>query len=105
MAKKDNRPSLRYPCLLIDHDDTVVRGSEEFHYPAHVESLRLLRPDLAPCSIEKWFERSHDPGISAYLSSLFKKEQMAQEHDIWNSAMVGVVLSFYDGIAEVLAEF
>lgn len=69
------RPPLRYRCLLIDHDDTVVRGTEELHYPAHVKSIQLLRPDLTPCTLPQWFEKNHDPGVSAYLGSLFTKEQ------------------------------
>ena len=36
--------------------------SQEVHYPAHVESLRILRPDLVPVSLEEWFRRNHDPG-------------------------------------------
>lgn len=49
---------MRFRCLLLDHDDTTVRGTEEVHYPAHVESLRQLRPDLEPCSLEEWSART-----------------------------------------------
>lgn len=95
----------RYKCLLLDHDDTTVRGTEEVHYPAHVESLRILRPDLEPCSLQEWFEKNHDPGVSAYLGSLFSNEQMVKEQEIWRRAMMGVVPSFYVGMPELLAEF
>eukprot|EP00418_Pyrodinium_bahamense_P069788 CAMPEP_0179080574 /NCGR_PEP_ID=MMETSP0796-20121207/36221_1 /TAXON_ID=73915 /ORGANISM="Pyrodinium bahamense, Strain pbaha01" /LENGTH=288 /DNA_ID=CAMNT_0020777931 /DNA_START=40 /DNA_END=907 /DNA_ORIENTATION=- len=105
-------PQLQQPCalphvrcLLLDHDDTTVRGTEEVHYPAHVESVRVLRPDLQPCSLEEWFEQNHHPGVSAYLRSLFTPEQMPQEEAIWRRAMDAVVPTFYEGMPEALAAF
>ena len=48
--------ALRYRLLLLDHDDTTVDSTASIHYPAHVESVRALRPDLEPCSLREWFE-------------------------------------------------
>ena len=47
---------LRYRLLLLDHDDTTVDSTASIHYPAHVESVRALRPDLEPCTLREWFE-------------------------------------------------
>lgn len=96
---------LRYRLLLLDHDDTTVASTETIHYPAHIESIRQLRPDLQPCTLEQWFEANLDPGISAYLDSLFDAEQMKQEHAIWTSAMEKQRATFYAGMPEVLANF
>lgn len=97
---------LRYRCLLLDHDDTTVRGTEEVHYPAHVESVRILRPELEAVSLDGWFEKNHDPGVSTYLKSLFPTpELMAEEHAIWDRALQRAVPSFYEGFAELLVEF
>lgn len=35
---------LKYPCLVLDHDDTVVRSESTVNYPAFLEALRVLRP-------------------------------------------------------------
>ena len=64
------------------HDDTCVDSTASIHYPAHCESVRRLRPDLAPCSLDDWF-RANFRGILPYLQSLFSEEQMAAEHRIW----------------------
>lgn len=96
---------LRFRYLLLDHDDTTVRGTEELHYPAHVESLVALRPDVEPVTLNGWFEKNHDPGISKYLTSLFDSEQMKVEHKIWETAVARKVPSFYTGMPELLAEF
>ena len=97
--------ALRYRLLLLDHDDTTVASTETIHYPAHIESIRQLRPDLQPCTLEQWFENNLDPGISVYLDSLFSAEQMKEEHLIWTRAMEKQRATFYDGMPELLAEF
>eukprot|EP00928_Gymnodinium_smaydae_P038551 TRINITY_DN26572_c0_g2_i1.p1 TRINITY_DN26572_c0_g2~~TRINITY_DN26572_c0_g2_i1.p1 ORF type:complete len:323 (+),score=24.13 TRINITY_DN26572_c0_g2_i1:58-969(+) len=96
---------LRYKVLLLDHDDTTVKGTEQIHYPAHVESLRILRPELTPVSLHEWFLKNHDPGVSSYLKSLFSEQQMIEEEAIWNRAIDKKVPCFYDGMAELLREF
>ncbi|CAL1169532.1 unnamed protein product [Cladocopium goreaui] len=98
-------PRLRFRVLLLDHDDTTVRGTEEVHYPAHVESVRVLRPELEPVSLEGWFQKNHEPGVSCYLKSLFTPELMEEEQRIWTKAMEDKVPTFYEGIAELLSEF
>jgi hypothetical protein len=55
---------LRKRVLLLDHDDTAVMSTAQIHYPAHVTSVRALRPDREPCTLAEWFERCHDPGVS-----------------------------------------
>ena len=37
---------LRYPCLVLDHDDTVVQSTPTIHYPAFMATLNELRPDV-----------------------------------------------------------
>ena len=44
----------------VAKDDTTVRGTEEVHYPAHVESVRVLRPELEPVSLEGHLEKISD---------------------------------------------
>ena len=36
---------MHYRCLVLDHDDTVVRSAETVNYPALVEKLRRDHPD------------------------------------------------------------
>ena len=80
-AGRADADGLRYRCLLLDHDDTTVlpaprrpalrsgsgpglaqvKSTETIHWPAHVESVRQLRPDLAPCSLQRWIEVPRAP--------------------------------------------
>merc|ERR1712196_636955 len=99
------KQGLPYRCLLIDHDDTVVASTEAIHYPAHVDSVKRLRPDMTPVTLEGWFQMNHAPGVSKYLTSIFNESQMEQEHEIWRSYTTQMVPKFYDGIASMLAAF
>ena len=35
---------LKYPCLVLDHDDTVVQSEATVNYPFFVEFLKEYRP-------------------------------------------------------------
>ena len=98
---------LRYRCLLIDHDDTAVRSTAEIHYPAHVASVKALRPDLTPCSLDEWYLRNHEPGgVLGYLQSIFTdQDKMDEEHRMWREATATKIPSFFDGLPEMLAKF
>ena len=37
---------MRYQCLVLDHDDTVVNSTATINYPAFVQTLQKLRPDV-----------------------------------------------------------
>ena len=37
---------MRYQCLVLDHDDTVVNSTASVNYPAFVQTLKTLRPDV-----------------------------------------------------------
>ena len=36
---------MRYQCLVLDHDDTVVNSTATINYPAFVQTLQKLRPE------------------------------------------------------------
>jgi len=96
---------LRWRVLLLDHDDTTVDSTATVHYPAHVESLRVLRPDLQPISLEGYFEKNHSPGISKYFAELFTAEQMPQEKEIWRQYTSSHMPHFFPGMLELLKEY
>ena len=37
---------LKFPCLVLDHDDTVVRSEATVNYPCFCETMSLIRPDI-----------------------------------------------------------
>ena len=41
-----NREKLKYRCLVLDHDDTVMDSTRLIHHPAFLVYLREVRPKL-----------------------------------------------------------
>ena len=37
---------MRYPCLVVDHDDTVVNSTATVHYPCFVEYTGIYHPEV-----------------------------------------------------------
>ncbi|MBI5486719.1 MAG: HAD hydrolase-like protein [Deltaproteobacteria bacterium] len=99
--------ALRYRCLVIDHDDTVVDSSRVIHHAAHVESMRVLRPGVAPVDLDGWFLKNFEPGISRYLEEELGlgAEELKQEYAIWRRHSTTILPRFYPGVLDVLRDF
>ncbi|HUJ73204.1 MAG TPA: HAD hydrolase-like protein, partial [bacterium] len=97
---------LRYRCVLVDHDDTAVDSTTEIHYPAHVESLRVLRPGRTPPTSDQWILHNFH-GIMEYLEQDLglSREELDRELVIWRSFSTTRVPSFFPGFLALLADF
>jgi beta-phosphoglucomutase-like phosphatase (HAD superfamily) len=98
---------LRYPCLVVDHDDTSVMSTPAIHYPAHVEAMRVLSPGRAPVSLEGFLERNFDPGLIPFLSGElgWGEEEISRSYAIWRGFTASRVPDFFPGILELYAEY
>ena len=98
---------LNYSCLVLDHDDTVVDSSATVHFPAYLETMRTLRPDLLPVTLDGWFLKNFDPGILPYLTDElgFTSEELDTEYRIWRSFSSVREPHFYPGMADLLARY
>lgn len=98
---------MRYKCLILDHDDTCVNSTALHHHPAHVETMRRLRPGQTPVSFETWLEKNCDPGLMEFLTGEldFSPEEVEIENRIWKEFTSKKTPDFYPGIPELLREF
>lgn len=99
--------TLKYKCLILDHDDTAVDSTASIHYPAHVEIMRQVRPETVPIDLEGWFKKNFDPGIMEYLIGelRFTESEMEQELAIWREFTCSHTPHFYPGFIEFLQTF
>ena len=76
---------MRYACLVLDHDDTLVRSTPEIHYPSFVETLHVLRPELDEMTLEQFITYCFDPGILPLCRDIlkFSDAEMVIEQEIW----------------------
>jgi len=98
--------SLRYRCILIDHDDTAVDSTAAIHYPAHLEALRVLRPGRTPPSLDQWLLFNFH-GLMKYLVTELgmTDAELKTEFDIWRSFTTTRVPPFFPGFLELLDDF
>lgn len=97
----------RYPCLILDHDDTAVDSTAKMHYPAHLKVMSTLRPEEKPVSLEEWLLKNFHPGIMAYLTQELgmNDQEMEIEYKIWKQFTRRIVPEFYPGFVETLIEY
>lgn len=94
-------------CLILDHDDTVVDSTRVIHYPAYLETMKLLRPHVVPESLDGWFLKNFHPGIMEYfIDELgFSETELALEHSTWRSFVTNRRPMFFPGVVELLHAF
>ena len=94
---------MRVPCLVVDHDDTVVDSTAQVHYPCFVEYTDRYFPGYR-CTLEEYFEKNFDPGVVAFFRDEvgMSEEQMRHEQEYWREYVCHHVPRAYEGISEVL---
>ena len=75
---------LKYKCLVLDHDDTVVQSMKTLSYPFFLYELEQFRPG-ATISLEEYILECHRLGFAELCRQryLFTDEEMKQEHKQW----------------------
>ena len=98
---------MRYPCLLIDHDDTAVDSTPAVHYQAHLEQMRRLGRHSEALSLEQWYRVNFHPGLRHYLEEELQLSQDEQHlcYTIWREFTTTEVPPFFDGLLPLLARF
>lgn len=99
---------MKYKCLVLDHDDTVVNSTATIHYPCFVKFLEDFYPHLVKnYNLENFFEKNFHPGVL----SLFRdeigmtEEQMEQEEQYWADFVETITPTAYDGMSEIIKDF
>lgn len=99
---------MKYKCLVLDHDDTVVSSTAEIHFPCFVEYLELTRPHLVgDWTLERYLVKNFNPGITSILRDELGMDarEMEEEIDFWARYVENHIPTAYDGIGEIIAEF
>ena len=99
---------MKYKCLVLDHDDTVVDSSASIHYPSFVEYLKIARPYLADkYTLEEYFEKNFDPGILELFTEEIglSPEELKEEEQFWREYVKNHIPNAYPGMAKIIADF
>lgn len=97
---------MRYQCLIIDHDDTLLNSTVEVHYPCMVACLEKLRPDT-PLSFDEFAEYNFDLGFHAYATDILhlNAEEKVIQAKIWHDWVDTHRAALFPHAKEVLERF
>lgn len=78
---------MKFKCLVLDHDDTVVNSSQSIHYPAFLHTLKTLRPNIEPLTFKEFNHHCFVYGFDhlCKVRYQFNDEEMKIEYKIWKS--------------------
>lgn len=99
---------MKYKCLALDHDDTVVDSTATIHFPCFVKYLEERYPDIAGnYDLNSYFEKNFDPGITSLLRDEvgLSEEEMAEEEIYWKNFVKSHIPTAYHGIGDVISDF
>lgn len=94
---------LKYPCLVLDHDDTVVQTMKTLSYPFFCLELEQFRPG-AVMSLSEYVTECHHRGFADMCRECFgfTDEELAQEHRQWMDYIMEHVPDIFPGIERII---
>lgn len=98
---------MRYKCLVLDHDDTVVNSSQSIHFPAFLQTLKTLRPNEELLTFEDFNHHCFIYGFYHLCKTRygFTEEEMEIEYKIWKSHTQNKQADPFDGWRDILIQF
>lgn len=98
---------MRYRCLFLDYDDTVVDSSKRIHYPSFLEALRILRPLQADMSFARFMQYCAEPGFASLLDDILQLNPQEKEiqQSIWKRYTTQITPPLFKGMDTLLRQF
>ena len=96
---------LKYKCLVLDHDDTVMDSTRLIHHPAFEVFLKEVRPGVT-VSLEEYFRLNFHPGFLEYCEQVLRltPAELDREMQVWTEYVATHVPRTFPGIREIMAE-
>ena len=94
---------MKYPCLVLDHDDTVVQTMRTLSYPFFLLELEQFRPG-ATMSLEEYILDAHRMGFAEMCRTRFHftDEEMTLEHNQWKDYIRQHIPDVFSGIDRII---
>lgn len=98
--------NLQVKCLVLDHDDTVVKSTPGINFPAFCRALSILRPEVE-LSYEKFVEMNFSPGFYPMCTDIFHmtEEEIAFQEQCWKEDSAKKIPDVYEGLPEILNRY
>ena len=100
-----SRGKLKYRCLVLDHDDTVMDSTRLIHHPAFLEFLGEVRPGTS-ISLEAYFRMNFHPGFLEYCEETMclTPAELDRELAVWKGYVATHVPPAFPGMKALMEE-
>lgn len=97
---------LKYPCLVLDHDDTVVQSETTINYPFFCYILDQFRPGET-ITQEEYTNGCFSPGFAEMCRQLyhFTDEELTEEYNRWMEFIMTHAPDPYPGIEKLIHRY
>lgn len=97
---------LKFPCLILDHDDTVVQSESTVNYPFFVEFLKEYRPGMTMTAHE-YISECFQPGYIEMCRRRFgfSDQELEIEYKAWKEHIKSHSPAPYPGIGDLLRRY
>ena len=94
---------LKYRCLVLDHDDTVVQTLKSLSYPFFCLELDQFRPGTT-MSISEYVTQCHRLGFADMCRECFgfTEEELSLEHQQWMDYIMDNIPDVFLGIDRII---
>jgi len=94
---------LKYPCLVLDHDDTVVQSETSINYPFFCYILDVFRPGTK-ITMEQYVEGCFHLGFAQMCRQWyqFSEQELVDEYRGWMDYVKTHIPPPYPGIKEII---
>lgn len=97
---------LKYKCLVLDHDDTVVQTLKTLSYPFWCLELEQFRPGVT-MTMADYVRKCHELGFGdmCRICFGFTEEELALEHKQWMEYILCHIPDVYPGIGRIIRRY
>ncbi len=96
---------LKYPCLVLDHDDTVVQSESTINYPFFCYILEQFRPGTV-MTHEEYVRGCSELGFADMCRQWyqFSEQELVYEYQLWQAYIREHIPAPYPGIKEIILQ-
>lgn len=97
---------LKYPCLVLDHDDTVVQSETTINYPYFCYILDQFRPGET-ITLEEYTNGCFHPGFADMCRQRyhFTEQELIEEYSGWMEYVMTHTPAAFSGIKELILAY
>lgn len=97
---------LKYPCLVLDHDDTVVQSEATVNYPFFCYILDQFRPGER-ITLDEYTNGCFSPGFADMCRQRynFTEQELVDEYNGWMEYVKTHIPAAFSGIKELICRY